>query len=173
MGIRGKNHTFLREHQAIEPVYPVCLFICFLLTYCNISSMGLLWLQEPQGFQWAFSGSDWPTVAHLLFPLQSSPMLFTVLLHNQTSMLIIPWAWKVQNKTKHWWNSCRLPDACPHQCPAGKYTEWNKAQWEPARERSVLLLFSQPGGGVSGHRAAPQDVLLAAKRMREPGFIFM
>lgn len=45
MGIEGwgwgKNHTFLRKHQAVEPVYPVCLFICFLLTYCNLSSMGL------------------------------------------------------------------------------------------------------------------------------------
>lgn len=92
MAIRGKKKIilfFLREHQAVEPVYPVCLFICFLLTYCNISSMGLQRSQEPQGFQRVFSGSDWPTVAHLL-PLQSSPTPFAVLLHNPTSMLIIP-----------------------------------------------------------------------------------
>lgn len=89
---KNQHHPFLREREAGEPVYPVCLFICFLLTYCNTSSMGLGRPQDPQGLRWVCRA--WPAVAHRL-PLQSSPTPCAALLHNQTGMLIIPRAWKV------------------------------------------------------------------------------
>lgn len=38
---------------------------------------------------------------------------------------------------------------------------------------SSFFFFSQPRGRVSGHKVALHDVLLAAKRMKELGFIFM